>query len=76
MSFRMPKLRREFVPSNYALERSVKASCERAAGARTIFAPAARWLRLARPAQRERWAADESSPIPDASGNSAPRTTA
>jgi hypothetical protein len=29
-------------------------SSERAAGARTIIAPAARWLRLARPAQRGR----------------------
>jgi hypothetical protein len=39
---------------NNALERTVKGFSERAAGARTIFAPAARWLRLARPAQRER----------------------
>ena len=39
---------------NNALERSVTALSERAAGARTIFAPAARWLRLARPAQRGR----------------------
>jgi hypothetical protein len=41
-------------PSNYALERTVKGSSKRAAGARTIFAPAARRLGLARPAQRER----------------------
>ena len=40
--------------SNYALERSVKRRSERAAGARTIIAPAARWQRLARPAQRGR----------------------
>ena len=40
--------------SNYALERSVKGSSERAAGARTIIAPAARVMRLARPAQRGR----------------------
>jgi hypothetical protein len=42
------------LPSNNALERSVKGLSERAAGARTIFAPAARRLGLARPAQRER----------------------
>ena len=40
--------------SNYALERTVKGLSERAAGARTIFAPAARRPRLARPAQRGR----------------------
>jgi hypothetical protein len=39
---------------NNALERSVTGLCERAAGARTIFAPAARIMRLARPAQRGR----------------------
>ena len=42
------------VRPNYALERSVTALSERAAGARTIFAPAARRPRLARPAQRGR----------------------
>jgi len=41
-------------PSNYALERSVTGFRERAAGARTIIAPAARRPRLARPAQRGR----------------------
>jgi hypothetical protein len=41
-------------PSNYALERSVKGSSERAAGARTIIAPAARGFGLARAAQRGR----------------------
>jgi hypothetical protein len=40
--------------SNYALERSVRESSERAAGAQKILAPAARWPRLARPAQRGR----------------------
>jgi len=40
--------------SNYALERSVKGLSVRAAGARNHYAPAARWLRLARPAQRGR----------------------
>jgi hypothetical protein len=40
--------------SNYALERPVTGLSERAAGARTIIAPAARWPRLARPAQRGR----------------------
>jgi hypothetical protein len=39
---------------NYALERTVKGSSERAAGARTIIAPAARRPRLTRPAQRGR----------------------
>jgi len=39
---------------NYALERSVTRWLWRAAGARTIIAPAARWPRLARPAQRGR----------------------
>jgi hypothetical protein len=39
---------------NYALERSVRALSERAAGAQKIIAPAARWNGLARPAQRER----------------------
>ena len=43
-----------FAPPNYALERSVRGSSERAAGAQAIIAPAARWPRLARPAQRER----------------------
>ena len=42
------------VPSNYALERSVTGWQERAPGARTIIAPAARRARLARPAQRGR----------------------
>ena len=40
--------------SNYALERSVKGLRERAAGAQTIIAPAARCAGLARPAQRGR----------------------
>jgi len=39
---------------NYALERSVTGASERAAGAQTIIAPAARFLRLARSAQRGR----------------------
>jgi hypothetical protein len=39
---------------NYALERTVKGPCERAAGARIIIAPAARPFGLARPAQRGR----------------------
>jgi len=39
-----------------SLEQTVTGSSERAAGARTIIAPAARRLRLARPAQRGRWA--------------------
>jgi hypothetical protein len=42
------------VTPNYALERSVTGLSERAAGARTIFAPTARWPRTARPAQRGR----------------------
>ena len=42
------------LPSNYALERSVTGFSERVAGARTIVAPAARVLGLARPAQRGR----------------------
>ena len=42
------------VTANYALERSVRGSSERAAGAQTIIAPAARRPRLARPAQRGR----------------------
>jgi hypothetical protein len=42
------------VPPNNALERTVKGSSERAAGARNNCAPAARWLGLARPAQRRR----------------------
>jgi len=41
-------------PPNYALERSVRDWSERAAGARTIIAPAARVVRLARSAQRGR----------------------
>jgi hypothetical protein len=44
-------------PANNALERSVKGLAMGAAGARTIVAPAARWPRLARPAQRGRWTA-------------------
>jgi len=40
--------------SNYALERPVKGLCERAAGARTIIAPAARRSFCARTAQRGR----------------------
>jgi hypothetical protein len=40
--------------SNYALERSVTALSERAAGAQKIVLPAARVSRLARPAQRGR----------------------
>jgi len=40
--------------SNYALERSVRDSSERAAGAQTIIAPAARRPGCARPAQRGR----------------------
>jgi len=39
---------------NYAFERSVTRMSLRAAGAQAIFAPAARWPRLARPAQRGR----------------------
>jgi hypothetical protein len=39
---------------NYALERAGKALSERAAGAQNIIAPAARWPRVARPAQRGR----------------------
>ncbi len=42
------------LPPNYALERSVSGSSERAAGAQTIIAPAPRWPRFARPAQRGR----------------------
>jgi hypothetical protein len=42
------------LPSNNALERTVNGLCERAAGAQTIFAPAARGFGLARPAQRGR----------------------
>jgi hypothetical protein len=42
------------VTSNHTLERSVNGSRERAAGARTIFAPAARRPRPARLAQRGR----------------------
>jgi len=41
---------------NYALERTVRGWSERAAGARKIIAPTARRPRLARPAQRGRWA--------------------
>jgi len=40
--------------SNYALERSVRGWSERAAGAQTIIAPAARLMRRARTAQRGR----------------------
>jgi len=40
--------------SNYAFERSVKGWSERAAGAPTIIAPAARRLRCTAAAQRER----------------------
>jgi len=40
--------------SNYALERSVKSWGRRAAGARTIFAPAARYPRSTAAAQRGR----------------------
>ncbi len=39
---------------NYALERSVMGLRERAAGARTMIAPAAPRTRVARPAQRGR----------------------
>ena len=39
---------------NFALERSVTGFSERAAGAQTMIAPAARRPRLARPAQRGR----------------------
>jgi hypothetical protein len=42
------------VTPNYALERSVRALSERAAGARNDCAPAARRPRTARPAQRGR----------------------
>jgi hypothetical protein len=42
------------VMPNYTLERTVTPSSERAAGARTIIAPAARWYGRARPAQRGR----------------------
>jgi hypothetical protein len=48
---------RSEVPPNYALERSVKGLCERAAGARRDLTPAARWNGFARPAQRGRYAA-------------------
>ena len=41
--------------SNYALERTVTGFSERAAGARTIIAPAVRWTRGVRPAQRGRY---------------------
>jgi len=41
-------------PPNYALERSVTRSSMRAAGAQKIIAPAARFSRRARPAQRGR----------------------
>jgi hypothetical protein len=40
--------------SNNALERSAIGFCERAAGARKDFTPAARWNGFARPAQRGR----------------------
>jgi hypothetical protein len=40
--------------SNCALERSVRALFEHAAGARTIIGPAAPWTRGVRPAQRRR----------------------
>jgi hypothetical protein len=43
------------MPSNNALERSVKRVSERAAGARRDFTPAARWYGPARPAQRGRY---------------------
>lgn len=39
---------------NYTLERSATGLRERAVGAQIIIAPAARWPRLARPAQRGR----------------------
>ena len=39
---------------SYVLEQSVKSFGERAAGAQTIIAPAARGPRCAPPAQRER----------------------
>jgi hypothetical protein len=39
---------------NYALERSVKGLAKGAAGASEIIALAARWPRIARPAQRGR----------------------
>ena len=39
---------------NYALERSARVLSGRAAGATEEFAPAARWPRVARPAQRGR----------------------
>jgi hypothetical protein len=42
------------LPPNYALERSVKCFSERAAGAQTIIAPAARRPGCARTAQRGR----------------------
>jgi len=42
------------VMPNYTLERAVTCSSERAAGARTIMAPAAPGECLARPAQRGR----------------------
>jgi len=45
-----------YLPSNYALERSVTGFCERAAGAQKIIAPTARVGCLARPAQCGRWA--------------------
>jgi hypothetical protein len=46
--------RPSLLPSNYALERSVKDCGWRAAGARRDFSPAARRNDLARPAQRGR----------------------
>jgi hypothetical protein len=42
------------LPPNYAFERSVTPKKQCAAGARTIFAPAAHGPRIARPAQRGR----------------------
>jgi len=41
-------------PPNYALEQTVTRLSERAAGAQKMIAPAARWVGLARPAQRGR----------------------
>lgn len=49
--------------SNYALERAVRGSSERAAGAREEFAPAARGPGFARPAQRGRWASMKSTAV-------------
>jgi hypothetical protein len=50
----LARLHRYRMMPNNALERSVRGSSERAAGARTIIAPAAHSWALPRPAQRGR----------------------